>query len=475
MKKPTRLIGYVKYAGIDFPFEFDEDTFSLLLFPPTMDIWNHNSSIRNLFSHINSDSHKHEWIGVQQLHGFTSERNKIIFEVSNARGNYNGFYSYSVNWYFYYTAELDPNNIRGFKISEDEVNYFFPPHRALKSEIEFSSEKNTLRQMSVTATEQIIESCGKYRVAKFTDACMTVESYATMHYNSSTSPIEATSIFVTTFSKPTNLESLITAYRILLCFFMYISYRRNISIHSADIFLINDEGKRDYQGLLVFQEQYTPETHKRAPSRIVKYDNLKNKTGKLITNIKNGLLGFQHLCNSIEDTCHYPASRIIMILGEFEREFRNIYGKDCDRSPDYISVKTDIIALIDGYLKLETTSGKRRSYAKQFRKYVDNRDSSFESNLKKALLDCKEIMKPFLNKHYKGTYEDSSSSLSTRMGEVRNGIAHSRLDLHFDAIHLSDIRIVEELLYAMRLKKLQLKTFDIQKAINDLFSENMPI
>ncbi len=78
-------------------------------------------------------------------------------------------------------------------------------------------------------------------------------------------------------------------------------------------------------------------------------------------------------------------------------------------------------------------------------------------------------------KHYEGTYETISFDLSSRMGEIRNGIAHSRLDLRFDAIHLSDIKIVEELLYAMRLKKMKLKTHDIQKAINDLFSEHMAI
>ena len=61
------------------------------------------------------------------------------------------------------------------------------------------------------------------------------------------------------------------------------------------------------------------------------------------------------------------------------------------------------------------------------------------------------------------------------MGEFRNGIAHSRLDLHFEAIHLSDIKAVEELLYVMRLKKLQLKPLEIQTAIKDLFLERVAL
>lgn len=112
---------------IDFPFEFDEDTFSLLLFPPTVEVWNYNSSIHNFLNGFKNNKRNHEWVGVQQLHGVTSERNKIVFEVSEARGNYHGFYNYSVNWYFYYSAELDPNNIDRFKILGEEINYFFPP------------------------------------------------------------------------------------------------------------------------------------------------------------------------------------------------------------------------------------------------------------------------------------------------------------------------------------------------------------
>lgn len=473
MKKPERLIGFVEYEGTNYPFEFDEDTFSLRLFPPTEEIWNQDSTISNIFSGLNTDLRKHEWIGTQRLQGVTSERNNIIFEVLEHKGNQNGFYTFSVNWYFYYSAKLDPNRIDGFKVSGEEVNYFFPPQKVLKPDIKFNEGKQTLQQISVTANNELIESCGKYRAAKNTDANVTVETYATMHFNSFINPIDAKSIFVTTFSQPVNLDVLITSYQNTLLLFMYICYRSNISLQSVDVFSFNKNEKRDYQGLLVFKPRSEVETHKSAPDKIIKFSLLKSKTGALITSMKNGKIGFQHLCDSIEDAHHYPTSRIIMILGEFEREFRNIYGKDCDRSEDYILVKNDILALIENYRN--STRGKRRNYARQLWKYVDNRDSSFETNLKKALNDCEEIIKPFIKKRYAGEYEETITELSSRMGEVRNGIAHSRLDLHFDAVHLCDIKIVEELLYAMRLKKLRLKTSEIQKAINDLFIEHIAL
>ena len=67
---------------------------------------------------------------------------------------------------------------------------------------------------------------------------------------------------------------------------------------------------------------------------------------------------------------------------------------------------------------------------------------------------------------------DAVNEIVFRMGEVRNGIAHNRLDFHFDAVHLTDIKVVEELLYAMRLKELGISDESIKKGIDALFQEN---
>lgn len=58
------------------------------------------------------------------------------------------------------------------------------------------------------------------------------------------------------------------------------------------------------------------------------------------------------------------------------------------------------------------------------------------------------------------------------MNEFRNYLAHSKLDFEIKAIHLCDLKMVEELTYAIRLKKLGLSAMKCQKAINELFHEN---
>ena len=64
---------------------------------------------------------------------------------------------------------------------------------------------------------------------------------------------------------------------------------------------------------------------------------------------------------------------------------------------------------------------------------------------------------------------------SSNINELRNGIAHSRLDLELKARHLIDIKFVEEMLYAIRLKKIGIENLIIQRSINDLFRENMAL
>ena len=162
-----------------------------------------------------------------------------------------------------------------------------------------------------------------------------------------------------------------------------------------------------------------------------------------------------------------------MVLTEFEREYHNIYGTDSGRSSEYVAVKNDIVSVAAAYA--ETQHGRRRKYARQLEKYLEARDNSYEFKLDKALGDCKAIMEPFVIRNYnssKELYEKIASKISERMGIIRNGLAHSRLDLRFEAIHIVDIKTVEELIYAIRLKRIGVKPEDAQKAIGKLFGDS---
>lgn len=470
MKKPNPLIGYVDYDGIRFPFRFDEEKFTIMLFPPTEETWAKTSAFEYVFEGLQF-LRGHGWIQSLDLRGVTSERNNVLFHVAGDRSNTNGFLSFDVYWYFYYTTGLDPEKIHGFDISGQEVNFFFPPQEIIKPSIQFQEDGKTVSQMALTLSPAITKLCGKYRVARNTDAQIEVCAYSTVRYLDYTNPANAYSTMEVNFSKPVNLDVLINTYNQIYHFLKYITYRNNVAIEAAEVFG-GGNGKNNDYGLLVFKPRYSMEMNKNASDRVIDYSVLRERTARLITAIKNNKIDFQYLCDSIDGTRHYPASRIMMILTEFEREYHNIYGTDSGRSSEYVAVKNDIVSKVAVYA--ETQHGRRRKYARQLEKYLEARDNSYELNLNMALCDCKAIMEPFVIRKYnssKESYEKIASKISERMGIIRNGLAHSRLDLRFEAIHLVDIKVVEELIYAIRLKYIGVKPEDAQRAIGKLFGD----
>lgn len=473
MKRPERLTGFIQYDDIDFPFEFDEKSFSIMLYPPTMEVWGRYSNPRVIFEAFSQDTRTHKWISRSEMKGITSERNNITFSIQDESSNYHGFLSFDVNWYMYSLEKFPVEKIQGFKVIGHDVNLFYPPQIALESQIEFDKSSGKIEKISVNSTEQQFESCGKYQLNMDIDASIEVTAYASYHSNTGVNPIDAISCMITTFSNPARFDVVIDAYINLRRFFEYITYRMNIDVGDLELFIKNEQGLRDYSGIIVFPKEYEEETHKKEKDRIFTYSLLKNHSSSIFTAIENNEIGFQHLCKSIDDRRHYPSSRIIMIFAEFEREYRNIYGQDSGRSDEYLKVKDDVTSLINDYL--ESKQGKKRKYAKQLKNYVENRDSSFESNVMKALTDCEGIMAPFVARRYEGSYADVINDISCRMGEVRNGIAHSHLDLNFDAIHLSDIHIIEVLIYVIRLRNISMNEGDCKKAINQLFGENIAL
>ncbi|SKA70306.1 hypothetical protein SAMN02745111_02001 [Eubacterium uniforme] len=471
IKKPKKLLGYLKYDDMDYPFEFIEEDFSIVLYPPTKEKWDDAADFFRFFEDLKKPK-PDGWVKSIKLEGVTSEHYKIIFSVKDTPSNYHGFKSYEVDWFYYCRQEYDWEKIDGLKVSGREINYFFPPQIALQNEVKFS-EDNIIEKMIVSTTdEETKRMCGSYSVRRGLNAVIELNAYATIHYNTALNPIDATSYLYYIFSKPTGIDDIIIAVYHLKCFIKYITYRSNIYIDAIETFY-EREGKRDYAGTIVFPNRMNGEDNKKASDRIIGYDVLGNKTANIFKAIRNGKMGYAHICKSIDGRRHYSSGRMIMIMSEFEREFRDIYGQDFGRSEIYISTKQEIVDLIENYR--ETHTGDVKKYASSIKRTIQNLDNSYAQNVEKAILDCETIMKPFICRNYKGYTDEIVKGICDRVGEIRNGIAHSKMDFTLDAVHLTDTKIIEELTYAIRLKKARISNELIKKGINALFNENIAL
>lgn len=469
MKEPERLVGFVSYDEKEIAFEFDSETFVLKLYPEK-ELWKKYVRPSYVFDKNKINFTEHEWIPENRISGHTSSRYKVIFSVQGEPSSYSGFLSFSVNWYFCCYDSMDENNISGFSIEGVEVDSFYSPWVALEQKNEYD-EVNNISKTIVSSNQNEVSSCGSYLLDEEIKASIEVEAYSVVGLGNYEHPIFANSRFVTNFSKKVDLDILVKAYQNVLRFFMFVTYRSNLSIRKANLYVNNENGGRDYVGLLVLPQEEHPETEKKSKRHLIVYNDLKEKASLIFDAISMEKITFQHVCSDYDSRSSYPISRVIMILAAFERVYDSIYGKDSERSEEYIETKAEIVQIIEEYENKCT--GKRKKYVKQLKDYVYNRDSSFAFNVLYAIKRCSDIMMPFIKKRYKGQYSEELEGISERVGAVRNGVAHCKLDFELEAIHLVDIHVMEELLYAMELKNIGLSTYECHKAIGRLFHENI--
>ncbi len=472
LKEPVRILGYIKYDdGDEYPFELLSEENKVVLYPPTIKKWRVSANPFNFFKNFKKEVRR-EWIGNIKFEGITSENYRIIINVKDLPSNYHGFLSYQVNWYYYCIDTFKIDQIAGLRISGREVDFYYPPQVALTSEVIYSDDYHNIEKMQVsTQKDDNLRNCGKYQLKNGLEIDIEVVALASFRYNVAFNPIDASSFMTFKFSSSIELEDLITLYYHIYSFFKYIVYRKNIFFDSIDTYYIAENGLRDYAGKLVFPKMKNEEDDENANKMIIGYDVIEDKTSDLFKTICNGEMGLSHLCESIEGRKHYIPGRMIMVLSEFEREFRNIYGIDYGRSDCYKSTKEEIINLIENYC-LEH-SGDVKKYAQSIKRSISHMDNSYAQNVEKALLDCEEIMEPFIKFNYGQEFKDVIKEISNRVGEIRNGIAHSKLDFELDAIHLSDLKIIEELTYAIRLNKIGISKEKIKNGLKSLFAENI--
>ena len=473
MRLPEKLMGYVEYEGVNYPFNFDKVSFMITLFPPSIEHHRQTNSLAEYLADVSRYDKKHEWVQQKKIFGKTSENYHIVFTVADAKRNYNGFFSFFVIWYCCYVGETSLENINGMKIASPEVGYFYSSRNALEQSAEIDENTGNLKELSVAAKRAEIESGGTYSIAPDVDARIEFTSYAVMHFSQGEPPIDAKSEMVTSFSRPIEIDALIPAVVYAKCFLKYITYRTNVKIGNVEIFRVNGAQKREQCGYLVFEEDYQEEISKKAYERVIDYTILGSKTAEIFTAIKDGKFDFQYMCESLAATGNYSSSRAIMILAEFEREYTNIFGQDYKRSREYQETKRELLDTMQVFI--EQRQGRSRRYARQFYHAIESHDVGFGERLKTAMAECRAVMEPFIKSRYDGALGVTIEEICDRMNTVRNGIAHSRLDLNLEAVHLSDLKIIEELLYAMRLQHLRVDTKSIQIGIKRLFGERISI
>ena len=466
MKIPKRVVGFLRLQDSKIPFEFDKEKFELKLYHAT-----EGDAYTQIFEVVRSfdfNLKEHKWLDIITIKGQTSEGYLVYFGTLDNPSIYNGYRTYKADWY--YITDDDESSINEVRFHGREIDCFYSPTRILQQNIRYKGEKNfQVESMSVKTVDCEALKGGSY-ISGDVNVEVSCDAYVIMHPQE-TAPLDSKSYLRMAFSKKIVLEEMIEKARNVQSFLAYVSYRNNIKFTDISTYIAMGEGHVRNCGKLVFRGDCKEEKTEKARQRIIKAEYLSDHMAEIFRAIDCGEIPFGYLCDSIEDMSHYPISRIIMILATFEREFHTIYGQDVRRSEDYKNIKDKIIKQIENLA--EGFTGKHRKYVKSFAGIIRNSDSSYGDRFKYALEDCKGIMEPFVTRHFEGTYEEIIEDVSFNVNTLRNGIAHSRLDMKLEARHLTDIKFVEEMIYVIRLKKIGVEDNVIKKSINELFRENV--
>lgn len=482
MKLPERIMGFVSLENENElqPFEFDQDSFILKIYPDT-DEWKEKNSLKFLLKELYSvQNDEIDWIPSKYIYGKTSNFNNVVFKVLDNPVSYGGFKNYTVDWFFYFLKNSKTSSIDGFKFKGDTINYFYPPEKVLgfsheMREAEYE-EGYKYKYFKVESKPLKAENCGSYKLDENITVDMEITSVPNYCPNNPYQPISAQSLLVSTFNQSVNLDHLLDATVNLNKFLKFVTFRNNSRISEVEVFRLTENKLRDYFGILKFPETQSKEVREKAEDRIIKFESLSTKTGDILDKINNGQISMFHYCDTIADQSHFGKERLMMIFASFESEFNDIYGPDYGLSKHFFETKEELEAILAEYIDEHT--GKKKKDGKQFLNLIKNRHNSLQNNILNALKNSVEILRPFIQCRYRISDDEVESvikAIPARVSKLRNSIAHGRGTDGLEAVNMVDLHIIEELILVMRLQSLGLDKKPIQQSIMDLFGYKLNI
>lgn len=466
MADNNNFMGYVYFENTMCPFICNDGNLTIL--PPTIEAWHkqRNKIWKKLVELGKSkDTDEHRWISNVEIKGITNFNHNVLFLAYGDESNNNGFIEYKLQRLFAYDEDkINPDNIDGLYLKCSEISEFFNPAAVFNLEVENSD--NCFSKFQVSSDKENKRTLGKYTYQDV-EIEIIVRSYANLRTFSDT-PFTATTELVVLFSKPANLDFIDKVLSDIKRFLIYICNRSNIKIGEIETFRYQDSKRCRRGEIQYYHDSVIPEEDERWKKRMIKYQNLNIDLSSLLQAISNNEMYFQHFSSSISEQYSYEINRVILIFAAFEREFSNVLKDEFKRSENYYRTKK---LAIESLLQLQLTS-KSKKYIKGFCKIINNSDYTFSERLKQSFVQCSDIISPFVKKEYFDVSNTLFEEISDRINIMRNNFVHGNMGFVFEPINISDLNILQIIIYILRFKKIGLADKKIQKCINDLFSYN---
>ena len=417
------------------------------------------------------------------LDGYLPENGKEIkFEVLRDESSNNGFTYFNVCSYYIYEKERIKkreikieeckyerkqekieNKINEIIILGREINYFFSPEQVYTNIQDGTDEYgNKLELVAYKTTEK--RCCGEL-TWKEIDIKIYVRSKISLNTDL-LQPISLESELIVDFSKSVDLEYLKEIIEALKSTFVYLCKRESIEFKLIQTAYRDENENKIFGEYIIIDNEKVDEINVNLKKYIIKYEYLKEKFIDLVKKILDGELYIEHIPQSLKETENYNLSHMLLDFTAFESEFNNIYPEDKVRSEQFIEVKKDLLEEIESYEKIKSYTGKRKKYLKNFMRNIEHIENGLGEKIKHAIKDSKKYIDVFFRYYYSRKYNKKEmDDMCERMNKIRNQLAHGNFLLELTKDNIFDFKILECLLYIMRLKNLGLLENQIYCAV----------
>ena len=156
-----------------------------------------------------------------------------------------------------------------------------------------------------------------------------------------------------------------------------------------------------------------------------------------------------------------------MTTAAFEWEFKKMYKDGIPHSNKTNEAKEKAKSKIENLIRI--SKGKEKKIYKNLLKFITL--EGFSENLEYTCNNLNEIIRPFGDRLYGLNNEKLDyKKMGERLAKQRNHFAHGDLDKEFIGLALLDLIFLEEIVYAMQLKKCGISNENIKRSLNKLFN-----
>lgn len=464
MKIEKKIMGVAVYKEKEYAFIYENNILSLL--PSSeKDVLEARGELFRSLEKLKDDTYKDEWIKKTHINASGSNGSQISFFVFNDHSNNNGILSFYVEYFLVCSEKYSGDTIQQMVIRGKEVDYFYDLKNIHNPNIESIDNKVSITGININKNTSEEKYIGNYEFENKKIEIFISNSYSYSYGNKI--PIISHSNLLFKFEEALNLEETVEVYNHCKHFFIYICSRRNINFDNIKVYIKSKDGglvegviKINDSGEIV--EKNTNSENK----KIMKFKYIQKAIVELFESIANNSLYMNNIVRSIEDSNSYSADRIILNFVAFESEFSNLCNEYTVRSDEYNKIKDEILEYLNQIR--ESKTGKEKKYVKEFIKKIEITENSLSNKIKKTLEYCEEIMDPFLKEIFREYNNEIQEEMCDRMNGLRNNFVHGNMEFDIMPKDINYFKVIELLLYAVRLKHAGLNKVEIQKSLNDL-------